>query len=566
MKERAILASMNHEVMMTDRRLDPVEIAHARQQGLTRERKGAFAAMREYLQTTKGKALGIAIAASSATTGLGLKVNEEMQRRTDIYAVADASSEIGERDRSLSEIRSDLTEWLGEDQVRDLLPVRESDRDRTAREHRREALRESRVAQVDGLEFAGVKSETFEEYLEEGFPRFMTSRESVSSIRFTREHMPMREDYHLVSGSEAAGTCTVGEGDEPSQIVLYGVLFDERGQLDVPAVVSNVLVHEFAHAIDWENLDALDPADRARMLHQMVSRIRDNDTRLRFDYVEHISTPNKPARLRNQAVEYYAELAASVFHVSARVRVDDQDPFWDVDIARELIRMHGNVSLLRHDQQTEYIRHVVDDVALIRRLVEIYDPDFSWSDAAETRSRLVSQMESDQRITRLHEAAGHISNVVARASVYERLEDMEDQVVSPVSELMGIAHRDERGDTSSKYLSPALQQEAEDLARQIQRIQHEQTKQLESGISSQDMPVYRALANVYELLHQGALDQDRQVNVLRDMILEYAHISLHASPAHLEAARKQAEILMGRHGLSRDLVKRVDDFLSRARA
>jgi hypothetical protein len=200
-----------------------------------------------------------------------------------------------------------LTEWLGEDAVRDLVPVTSTDRDRTARERRREEMSREEVAEVDGFETVGIPDELVEEYLEQGFPRFMTAASNVESIEFTPEHRPMREDYNLGTGAEAAGSCSIGEAGESSEIELYGALLDAEGRLDINTTFNEVLSHELAHAIDWENLDAVDPATRTRMLHQMVSRVRDEEDRLHFPYVERIRSDDPRVQLRNRTTEYYAE-------------------------------------------------------------------------------------------------------------------------------------------------------------------------------------------------------------------------------------------------------------------
>lgn len=553
----------DHGKMILDESLYKLEVEKVRHEGKKREKRGTISAMRRYLQTPKGKMLGIVISAASASSFVTVGAEEMLRRRNDIYSIADEelSSDSFAGDRPLSEVRAELTEWLGEDQVRDLLPVSESDRDRNARERRREALRRAPVADVEGLERTGVSEDVVTRYLERGFPRFMTAREQVSSITFTTEHRPMREDYHLGPGAEAAGSCSIGEGEEPSEIVLYGTLFDERGRLDVSTAMMDVLVHELAHAIDWENLDAVDPATRTRMLHHMVSRVRRDESRLHFPYVERITTPDERVRLRNRAIEYYAEFAAAVFN-SAYYRLEDDDPFWEVEVTESLVRMYGNPDPADHDDYQAYMQGIRDDVRLVRDIVEAYDPDFSWSDASLARVHLISEMYARRRMADLHEAVSRIPDPVLQTDLHARIEELIETTESPVSDFVRRAGSFERFSEELSTMEPVEHhREARALEQQVQQIQSERITQLESGVLPKDMPAYRALAAIYESLHRESLGSDEASDALRDLIVDYAHAAPQASPAHIEAARRHEEILLGHEGLPRELVRRIENLL-----
>lgn len=560
MKE--MLKVSHHEPLILDQSLYELEVEKVRYEGSRRERRGMFAAMKQFLQSPKGKMLGIVLSASSASSLTGIAIEQAARHRADVYSVEDAPPQLDSfmGDRPLAEVRSELTKWLGEDQVRDLIPVQESDRDRSARERRREELRRAEVADVEGFEEAGISNELVIEYLETGFPRFMTARTTVEEVEFTAEHRPVRADYHLASGSEVAGTCTVGEGDDASEISLYGSLLDYHGRLDLHSAFGEVLVHELAHAIDWENLDAVDPATRTRMLHQMVSHVRDESRRLRFPYVEQISTPDEHERLRNRTVEYYAEFASAVLRIGAAYPVED--PSWEAQTAVALIRLYGGSDLADHE---DFFMGVRDDVALVREIVRAYDPDFDWQAAGERRHEVLNRMYADRLAAEMRRNTEMIPTSEARSLLQEVFEEGAD-----------IAHTEARfirhagtvsPDSVDLYQNHLIERDdyraIRELEREINTARRASLESADANLSPDDLPAYRLLTSLLETVVELRPDADSELlEAVFGMFEDYQRAATHATSAHIEAARRYMDILNGRTDLPEDLHRRITRLLA----
>jgi len=223
------------------------------------------------------------------------------------------------------------------------------------------------------------------------------------------------------------------------------------------------------------------------------------------------------------------------------------------------------------DALKKYIEGVREDVRFIRRIVETYDPNFSWSEAARARARHVLSMEYSQRATSLHEAARHVSSLEARGLIDELIDErvddeIQDQAASPIGELTRMVHPENFGMEKDDRLSPELFGEAQQIVDQVLDIQRTEERRTASYLAPLDVPAYHALVHLCETLNRSVLARDSDTQQLRNLILEYARLAPQTSPAHVDAARRQAMINFGRRGFSRDLVKRVDDLLSRVRA
>lgn len=559
-----------HGEMFLDGSLYELLVEEARYEGKKRERKGVMTAIGRFLKTSSGKTV------QSALLSVGMYANIQIANEQldaflkrgprDIYEVEDAlpSPDSFAGDRPLAGVREELSDWIGESVVRELIPVVTSDRDRIAREHRREDIRHQEVAAIGGFEAVGISHDSVQRYLEEGYPRFMTARGNVKSIEFTTDHLPMREDYHLGRGVEAAGTCSIGATTEASEIRLFGSLLDQNGRVDVDSVFRSVLTHELAHSIDWENLDGVDPATRVRMLHQMVSHVRDEKNRLHFSYVEEISSKDPQEQLKNRTVEYYAEFTANVFaHAPAGPA---EDPFWSMDVAESLIEWFGKKNDAQRGETPPDVHAVIEDVELVRAVVRAYDPEFDWEAAAMARTNLIDEMRGERTRHELQRVANEIESDEARAFVKEAIGDTAEEGASDASFIRHIR----KGLPVDEEISSIMMQSSDifqierDLEGSIISAQSEATHRLERDVSQIDMPAYLALSILLEALpdFDPRTASPTEIDVIDIMIKNYRAAALHATPAHVEAARHHFEITQGTCDLPASLRKRINDFLN----
>jgi len=565
---KKIVATPKHEEMILDESLYELQVEDIRFEGKKRERKGVLTSMNRFFKSDQGKTLrgfllGGAIVGSTSS---GIESFFPQSVRRDAYTFEESASDDSfAGDRPLDEVRSELTEMIGVAAVRELVPVAATDRDRSSRERRREDLRREDISTVEGFDSVGVSEALVTRYLEEGFPRFMTARSAVSSIEFTTEHRLMRADYHMEEGTEIAGTCSIGEASEASEIRLYGSLLDTRGRLEISSAFGEVLVHELAHAIDWENLDALDPATRLRMLHQMVGHARDEE-RLRFSYIEQIHSDNPQEQLRNRAVEYYAELTSNVFRLAPDMSADD--PFWAQDLSNRLIEQYGSTeyadtSIVSEDA-TIYRQHVIDDIELVREIVAAYDPDFDWQAASHARREVIAEMRRDLPAREIKALVREVKNETARALLQERIDELFDSSESDVTRFIRLSGSD-FSETRESHDTEEISNEVFHVGRaleiDISGRQRDTILTIEAEIRSEEMPAYRALIALLENL----ADYQNNPEVVEDMqywVNSYREAAAQAGSGHVESARRYMDVLEGREGISADLLTRVRRFVN----
>lgn len=580
MKEK-ILASQekkitpNHSEMLLDESMYELQVEKVRQGGAAKERKGVMTAISRFLKTPSGKSIGMALSAAAAYTYIeaaSFLLDEQLKRQPknidDIIDTEPAPDSFA-GDRPLESVRHDLADWIGEDAMRDLVPVTSSDRERFTRDRRREEIRQENVAEVSGFSEVGVSDELVSRYLEQGFPRFLTGSRDVASIQFTAEHQAMPESYHLARGAEAAGICYGGKAGEASRIELYGALVDSSGRFTVEDAFQDVMIHELAHSIDWKNLDAVDPATRARMLHQMVSHVRDDKSRLQFSYVEEITSKDPQEQLLNRATEYYAELTANVFtHAPIGPA---EDPLWSLNAAQALILNFGTRGGHEHGDVPTDVQAVVADVELVRAVVRAYDPEFQWDTAALTRQSLIGEMRGERTKFELRRVASAIESDAARALVMNVIDEITPAEEVAMNSAFFARHSykglslltNEISDSVSADTTSELLREAFELRKFVQPAQSRAVRRLEQDVAQTDMPAYQELYTLLEALPDfySETASPAQIDAIEVLIKEYRMAARHATPAHVEAARKHFEIVQGTRDLPPDVRVRVDRFI-----
>jgi predicted DNA-binding protein YlxM (UPF0122 family) len=561
-----------HGEMFLDESLYRLQVEEVRHEGAKRERKGVMTAINRFLKTPAGQNVGYAIfgagLAASATIGGRLAQREfDRAHQPDIYQLEDAppSADSFAGDRPLDEVRDELTEWIGAERLAEMIPVERNDRERVARERRREEIRRESVTPVEGFSEYGISDESITRYLEEGFPRFMTSEGNIESIRFTSEHRAVREDYHLSAGRETAGSCSIAAGADESQITIYGAMLDERGHLRVQETFHQVLTHELAHSVDWTNLEALDPVTRLRMFHQMASHVRQPETRLFFSYVEEIQNDDARTELVNQIVEYYAEFTQAVFE---RAPISDMDGVeWETETVSVMMDDFARDEM--SDKETARLRRAVhDDVRLVREVVQAYQPDFDWRAAAAARYDIVAEMSREMQNEQLRARIAELPLESARHLLEDALErSMETSPEPTFQDVAWLAGSGETYFTNAHYrgsIDAAAYERGREMEREIDMVQRAAIAEIEAGLSGTDAPAYRYLIAILETLENfdTTADYSDDRTLLEAQIRDYASSQKMASPEHVEAARRYYEAMTGASGMDGELARRIQVLLA----
>lgn len=147
----------------------------------------------------------------------------------------------------------------------------------------------------------------------ETLPRGFVAGEIVS-IRFRDERMPIDETYGLPK-SEAAGTA------ESVMVAEGAIITFWKGMKGASSeeIWNGTILHEVAHANDWETDRNLDADDREELKRRVFERVQAGD-RYRSSYVESISNPVPQLELETKAKEYWGEI------VEAWLSGELQDP------------------------------------------------------------------------------------------------------------------------------------------------------------------------------------------------------------------------------------------------
>jgi hypothetical protein len=567
MKERFSEAS-KQAPMFLDESLYSLHVEEARHEGAKRERKGVLTAMKRFLDTPKGKHLGMAIlgAGMSANGVLGYEYFTRSRAAVDSFEEAPLSPDSFAGDRPLEEVRADLNTWIGAERVAEMIPMERGDRERTARERRREEIRHEPVAAIEGFAELGISHESIADYLEEGFPRFMTAEGNVDSIRFTPEHRAVREDYHLSAGRETAGSCSIAAGADESEITIYGAMLDDRGHLRVQETFHQVLTHELAHSIDWTNLEALDPATRLRMLHQMASHVRNPETRLFFSYVEEIQNDDARTQLVNRIIEYYAEFTQAVFENAPTSDMDSAE--WEVTTVSKLVEEYARRPEMSEKETARLNRAVLDDVCLVREVIQAYEPDFDWRAAASARRDIVMEISRDMQNEQIRMRIAEVPLESARHLLEDAMErSMEASSASSLEDVAWLAGTSETYFTSAYdrgLMSTAAYERGRELEREIDMGQRAAIREIESGLSVVDAPAYRYLIAILETLEgfDPTADYSDDRHILDAQIRDYVSSLKMASPEHVDAARRYHETMIGARGIDADVARRIQVLLA----
>lgn len=147
----------------------------------------------------------------------------------------------------------------------------------------------------------------------ETLPRGFVAGEIVS-IRFRDERMPVGETYGLPK-SEAAGTAESVMVAEGTIITFWKGMKGASSE----EIWNGTILHEVAHANDWETDRNLDADERKDLKRRVLERVQAGD-RHRSSYVESINNPIPQMELEIKAKEYWGEI------VEAWLSGELQDP------------------------------------------------------------------------------------------------------------------------------------------------------------------------------------------------------------------------------------------------
>lgn len=267
-------------------------------------------------------------------------------------------------------------------------------------ERRREAeLGEPRSTSIEGFDSVGIPSALIEKAIDQGFPRGWSDGRRVPRIVY--DSAAKRSlSYPGLEGARAAAWCTSLDAGQ-SQITLSGVQFSEEKFLptQVHQFFTDILIHEFAHAHDWDDNARLTPSEALR-LHEIVIERSLAPGRPLFAYPEdiHASVPDEERRARAaHAAEYFAELVGT--SLRPHRQVDGTSPLnwlsWEAAFSDALIQIY-NAS----DEEAEKNAH------LMRWFFTKNDPKFQPWVASVQLERIAHQAVMDV-------ASAHFSDIVA---------------------------------------------------------------------------------------------------------------------------------------------------------
>jgi len=292
----------------------------------------------------------------------------------------------------------------------------------------------------------------------------------------------------------------------------------------------------------------------------MVSHVRD-ENRLHFSYIERISSDDPQEQLRNRTVEYYAEFSSLVFTTGGNLSSDA--PNWSSEIADGLIGVYGNRNPDEHEDYEAYRQNVIDDVELVRAVVEAYDPDFNWHEAAIRRASIVARMVRDRQANEYRTILAGIQNPEARALVQEYVDivaDASESAPTRFIRLAGTHHSVVAELRDMDVWNGDMVEEGRGLEIEVGRAQRTAIEVLDSEVRAEDLPAYHALRTLLETL----ADTDSNIEAMHDFqywVRAYTEAAGNAGPEHVEAARRYMEILQGLNGLSRELLAQITRYV-----
>ena len=209
----------------------------------------------------------------------------------------------------------------------------------------------------------------------------------VASIGFTDRKFEFDESYgaELHEESEGAATAAGGTRAERAVITFWKGMKDSRSD----GIWNATLLHEVAHANDWDNDHQMTAFERAELKAKVAIRVQADD-RFRSDYVEAISNPDKLKELEIKAKEYWAEIVEEYLKGGTLPAPDEalvkgfiasQDPEFDRDAALKARRqavgdmmIEENVAIF-YDSLPPEERDAVEARVDARSKLEIDPPD-----------------------------------------------------------------------------------------------------------------------------------------------------------------------------------------------
>lgn len=306
----------------------------------------------------------------------------------------------------------------GRDAVREMLPTEGPERRDWGAEP---------IAEVgDDFERFGIDHAAMRELLENGYPRFMTARDTVSRITYRDERYPVPASYGLRSDAHALASCANAPGREAAVVTYYRDAFEPEGEETMHDMridaLRHTLPHELAHAVDWEDMADIDPTRRMEILYRLTQLVQDEQHMLRFGYAEHIENPDPQERLRHRATEYFADLVAAVIDFEVRDEDREQAIFSTAHylqlrydrIPEELERLPPQDPRRQEWEETMQER-TLEAVRLVYDYVHAVDPEFDFVSASLARERILQEMEEAHLEQELGDLLGRLPPRVREA-------------------------------------------------------------------------------------------------------------------------------------------------------
>lgn len=195
-----------------------------------------------------------------------------------------------------------------------------------------------------------MSRERFEALMETVPDGFVERR--VFQISYKDERLVNDGEYGLSGLGTLATAADAGSGDAAPTLITF---YRDAREAGSRSVWGDVVLHEIAHANDWEGDPTFAPDERRRFRAEVVARLEAPD-RFRSGYVERIDHQDERLETDRKAKEYWSEAFSAYLRAEPMSEADEaivqavirrKDPDFDRDAALE----KRNAILLEMDNE-----------------------------------------------------------------------------------------------------------------------------------------------------------------------------------------------------------------------
>jgi hypothetical protein len=273
---------------------------------------------------------------------------------------------------SYEAMRRELAESFGEETLENEIPVHTEDYVESIRKMREKQERTKEPLQVNGFEEKyGIPDEAMRRIIGETVPSGWSGAGTVSRLSIASERIPMSDESGL--HGHADGVCLDGKWTDASTILVAP---DYKPSQETP----ELLIHELAHANDWNRSNVLSPEDRLTLLHLVHGRVSSPD-HLRFPYVESINNPDKKAEHLRKCTEYWAVLMEKALTIPAESKKE-----WELAFRTMAVETWAHPQA--HPSKDAFGQK---DLRIVNWYLNAVDPSFRPWEAVKKRRDLIEK-------------------------------------------------------------------------------------------------------------------------------------------------------------------------------